>query len=239
VWPKVLACAWLTLAVAHSQERAELLGRRFQKFEIQFQLDPPDAQLSVGGVVLPALAGRPGAYILQPSQVGMLDPESKVDFVFERHGYASQSLKLNQSELKTGEQRQVQLKPNSLPGYWREYPALFIGLGLVLASAGMEGVRRHLLARRLEQRHRKLQLFDQKGSQQFDALIRAQVGRFRIVERLGSGGMASVYRALPDENLERQEQVAIKCIRPDQLTASFVERRPIWLQLWSIGQTRA
>ncbi len=47
-----------------------------------------------------------------------------------------------------------------------------------------------------------------------DPLVRdqAQFGSFVISRRLGTGGMATVYRALPAENLEEAGQVAIKVI---------------------------
>jgi len=45
--------------------------------------------------------------------------------------------------------------------------------------------------------------------------------RFRVEERLGSGGFAVVYRRF---DLELQEPIALKVLRPERLDTATVER---------------
>src|SRR5262249_21315615 len=57
----------------------------------------------------------------------------------------------------------------------------------------------------------------------FERLLGARIGAYRIVEKLGSGGMGSVYRAVRDDD-QYQKQVAIKLIRLGLDTESIISR---------------
>jgi len=52
-------------------------------------------------------------------------------------------------------------------------------------------------------------------------LIGQSLGRYHILEQLGEGGMATVYKAF-DTRLERD--VAVKIIRTDQFAPAMLER---------------
>ena len=53
------------------------------------------------------------------------------------------------------------------------------------------------------------------------SLVGVDIGRYHVVEQLGEGGMATVYKAF-DTRIERE--VAIKVIRIDMITPALIER---------------
>ncbi|MDQ7821355.1 MAG: serine/threonine-protein kinase [Candidatus Eremiobacteraeota bacterium] len=48
-----------------------------------------------------------------------------------------------------------------------------------------------------------------------DPLFGRDIGKYRVVNKLGSGGMAVVYRAVPVKNLKEEDSVAIKVMHQD------------------------
>jgi serine/threonine-protein kinase len=47
-----------------------------------------------------------------------------------------------------------------------------------------------------------------------DALLLTVLGRYRLVSRLGAGGMASVYKGIPEDSLDQSQAVAVKVMHP-------------------------
>lgn len=69
-----------------------------------------------------------------------------------------------------------------------------------------------------------------------DNLIGCQLGAYRLMDLLGEGGAAKVYRALPDESLDESEAVAVKVLRPEagddqEFEARFRREVNIWKTL--------
>lgn len=52
-------------------------------------------------------------------------------------------------------------------------------------------------------------------------MVGRKIGPYRLLDRLGAGGMARVYRAVPDENLDLNQVCALKIIRPERDSADF------------------
>jgi len=83
------------------------------------------------------------------------------------------------------------------------------------AAAAAFAARRREARRRNERRHAaRLRVLKQGDDPQ---LLRTVAG-YRLVSRLGSGGMAVVYRALPEATLEESEAVAVKLMLCDSRT---------------------
>lgn len=53
------------------------------------------------------------------------------------------------------------------------------------------------------------------GSGDHGSLAGIVLGRFRLVERVGAGGMATVYRAIPDDSNNSNQTVAVKIMRKE------------------------
>lgn len=218
----------LTLGVGAQDRVAELMGG-YQRYTVSFPVTPAQAELLVAGQKLPKVQGSQHEYVIQQSQLGSNDREQKAIFRFRQDGYQDQELALNGKELAELSARPehlygspIRLKPASLGAYYQEYRQLawLAGLGLMLALS--RALVRAWRLRRLERRRRRYEELLQPDRR--DAFMGSQIGRYRLVSRLGAGGMATVYRGVPDEDLENGEHVAIKLIRPEQLTDVYRRR---------------
>jgi len=90
--------------------------------------------------------------------------------------------------------------------------------GVVLLALLVLFLRRRSHLGRLQARQR---LLDELIRPSSDPLVGTKVGSYRLISRLGAGGMARVYRAVPDGTLDAEQVCALKIVRPEKDTPEF------------------
>ena len=145
------------------------------------------------------------------------------------HGYAG-TVRLNLADVRELEARGEALtvpdwhatSTAAQMGYLmgRFAPVAALG-GIGLLTLGVHFGRRRVLLGRLQARQRQLGALVQSSS---DPLVGTKIGPYRLIDRLGAGGMARVYRAVPDDSLDVQRVCALKIVRPEKDTPEFRQR---------------
>lgn len=190
------------------------------------EADPKSPGVLLGKAYDPAT----GQYLV----VDRTDVNAALHLVFRRKGYDDAQRTIPYASV-LGNSPAVNIyklnPPISLPGksglfnmltrFWvwaRFEPAYSISLAVVVGG-GLALIplwwwpRRHAELARLS-RERRLSGFESKVTDEDPNLLKV-LGDYRLVDRLGAGGMAVVYRAVPDETLDESEAVAIKVMNAD------------------------
>ncbi len=205
-------------------------------YQITLHAWPPDASvytLSSNGEEYQGQVGKP---MLVDARTLNHGPTSQ--FILHRAGFKDQFVIVPSTFFDGGQKEwpetgQIQLVPDHhSPLYWMyfaRYDVLPWALaGGALALAGWGFWRRHMAdmnlklsrAARLETLHSMVleNLADR-------SLEGAVLGTWRLVERVGIGGMATVYRAVSDETLDDGESRAVKVVKKEFSTdTEFRER---------------
>lgn len=119
------------------------------------------------------------------------------------------------------------------PGY---APWVFLSLALVWAGYFLVVAPRQRRRQELLERAQYIEgLVVPKAD--FDPLLKTRLGPYRLVEFLGEGGMARVYRALPEATMDDKDAVAVKVVHAEVTRdESFSDR--FWREVKLMDQLR-
>lgn len=197
---------------------------------VTFHCEPHDAQVFLEvGTADPYLLGRVGEAL--PLDLSLFDGRRNVRVTFRREGWLDETRSLQQEPVASrffdtrdrypeesqgpvrltarndGASRLIQLR------YWlgRYQGSLLIVLGIV-GFGGVLGWRRYSQLRQSDRRGRQL---DQMMAtlDKNDPYCGKVLGNYRLLEKLGQGGMSAVYRAVSNESLA--QEVAVKILDSD------------------------
>ncbi|HEY3999478.1 MAG TPA: serine/threonine-protein kinase, partial [Candidatus Xenobia bacterium] len=178
----------------------------------------------------PELLGETG----RPVQVPVpSDADIPLRFVFVLDGYQKGHYEVQSATLQD---TTVHHLPDNgqplflLPASWPIYlldqarrHAQGVGFGLAVLAVGVAAWRSRM-GRILKQARRAATLDTLGVGQSSDgtvaepSLVGQRLGNWLLTDRLGKGGMAVVYRGVPNDTLEASQAVAVKVINPDSLS---------------------
>ena len=201
-----------------------LLSSAWAQPSLSLRVDPPESSLMVGTREFQPVGG-----VYHLTRDAFPDSQTqRCPLVLHCKGYANLALgKASWRELVQGRFKApaspLSLRPRSPAAILHRYPWLWL-VGFALMGGLAELLLRH--QRQLRQGREASRNLARMvaGAEITDPLILSCLGRYRVVAALGQGGMASVYRAVPKDQVDESEAVAIKVIRPDQICPEFRER---------------
>jgi len=205
-----LACAgW-------AQEDPNLYVRFDCQPQVEFVYSPDDQ-------LIPEHSGQ---FRFLKDDLGLANPRT---YRLHGHGYSGQ-IALPEKNIRkekehpTGQVVVVQVPqwhPDDLGAQFRflarSYRGVLALLAVVVGIAGLWGVLRWRRHRSLAARTDEIQRLMGPAPGK-DPALGSRLGPYRLIQRLGAGGMATVYKAVPDDTLDESEAVALKVIRSEKLS---------------------
>ncbi|MBI3929342.1 MAG: protein kinase [Armatimonadetes bacterium] len=182
--------------------------------------------------------GRTGARIeIDPSAYGTV-----VEVTLSLPGYDSKTERITVRELRAHGRYPREGAIALRPRFWwvpvrrwiQDNPLWLAGAASLVVLLGGRSIRRlRSLRRKLEEAERLERMRRESGLSPDDPLLLAQLGDYRILDRLGRGGMATVYKAVPTGDLDEGRTVAIKVLHEETAgDPEFTERFRREVNIW-------
>jgi len=207
-----------------------------QGLPLKIVTEPPDARVTIVGVG--AMKDRDLAYKghTYTLPLAILDARGEPSQLrFSLAGHADQFRTLDRRELEALPQDPeqagvhlfpiVSLVPNSGLGVAVFLSSHRYGLGslaLLALLGAVVALRKYAGSRKISQRLDKID--EVSRSQRGDPMIGRRLDTYLITHRLGSGGMATVYRGIPYDSLDESQAVALKIIQEERRDEEFFQR---------------
>lgn len=216
---------------------------------LKLEVEPPDTKVFVRGSG--DNRNSPGQFIGRAQDILILDLDKgftdmgeavPIALLLEREGYRTREIELSTPNLKRYGGGSYQLEePVVLQGKsgfrnrwiqiknWARfhYYQFFSLISIVLLVVVTLRLRYQQKEAKILAQQKRLDLLDGLSSRldDSDPYVMRVIGSYRILERVGAGGMAVVYRAVMDESLDEERPVAIKLMSQELLKNADYRRR--------------